>query len=55
MSNDGKDDAKARRSKRKAEPQPGYRRDDFLRDLRKVARRLERDRDEPSQDSTKAR
>jgi hypothetical protein len=51
VTKDRKDDAKA---KRKPTPEPGYRRDDFLRDLRKVARRLERDRDKPSKGSTRA-
>lgn len=41
--------------KNDAEPEPetegDYRRDDFLRDLRKVSRRPERDRDKPSQGS----
>jgi hypothetical protein len=45
MSKDRKGDAKARESGRKPAPQPDYRRDDFQRDLRKVARRLARDRD----------
>jgi hypothetical protein len=38
------------RPKPEPEPEPDYRRDDFLRDLKKVSRRLE-DHDEPRRSS----
>ena len=51
MTYDRKNDAaRPKQPRPEPEPEPDYRRDDFLRDLKKVSRRLE-DQDEPRRSS----